>query len=58
MKEKIKNDLPILVGILIAMVIIDVISNKSFDFMQMLLRIVATIVVYFIFRFIEFKKKK
>ena len=58
MKDKIKNDLPMLVGILIAMVIVDVISNDSFDLKGNLLKIMTTIVVYLIFRFIEFKRKR
>lgn len=58
MKERLKNDLPMLIGFLVAMCIIDVISNNSFDLMQMLLRIIVTIVVYLVFRFIEFKVKK
>ena len=57
MKEKIKNDLPMLVGILIAMVIVDVILNDSFDLKGNILKIITTIVVYLIFRFIEFRKK-
>ena len=58
MKDKIKHDLPMLVGILIAMVIVDVISNDSFDLKGNLLKIMTTIVVYLIFRFIEFKRKR
>lgn len=58
MKEKIKNDLPILVGILIAMIIIDVIVNHSFVLKGNLLKIITTIVVYLIFRFMEWKKKR
>lgn len=57
MKEKIKNDLPMLVGILIAMVIVDAISNDSFDVMPILLKIITTIAVYLFFRFLEFRKK-
>ena len=58
MKERLKNDFPMLIGILVAMCVFDVISNDSFDLMQMLLRIIVTIVVYLVFRFIEFKVKK
>ncbi len=58
MKERIIKDLPMLIGFIIAMAIVDVISNDSFDVMQMLLRTIVTIAVYLIFRFIEFKKKK
>ena len=57
MKEKIKNDLPMLVGIIIAMVIVNVILNDSFDLKGNLLKIIITIVVYLFFRFIEFKRK-
>lgn len=57
MRDKIKNDLPMLVGILIAMVIVDVILNDFFDLKGNLLKIITTIVVYLIFRFIEFKRK-
>lgn len=58
MKEKIKNDLPMLIGILVAMVIVDIILNDSFDLKENLLKIIVTIVVYLIFRFIEFKRKR
>lgn len=58
MKEKIKNDLPMLVGILSAMVIVDVILSDSFDLKRNLLKIIAAIVVYLIFRFIELKRKR
>ena len=58
MKERIIKDLPMLIGFIIAMAIVDVISNDSFDVMKMLLRTIVTIAVYLIFQFIEFKKKK
>ncbi|MBR4026263.1 MAG: hypothetical protein IKJ01_01725 [Lachnospiraceae bacterium] len=58
MKEKLKNELPMLVGILIAMYIIDVISNDSFELIQTILRIIVTLAVYITFRFIHFKVKK
>ncbi len=58
MKERLKNDFPMWIGFLVAMCVIDVISNESFDLKQMLLRIIVTIVVYFVFRFVEFKIKK
>lgn len=57
MVERVKKDLPMVVGIIIALVIVDVILNKSFDLFQALLRAVVGIVVYLFFRFIEFRKK-
>lgn len=58
MKERLKKDLPMLIGFLVAMCLIDVISNDSINLMQILLRIIVTIVVYLVFRFIEFNSKK
>ena len=58
MKEKLKNDFSMLVGMVVAMCVIDVISNDSFDFMQMILRSIVTVGVYLFFRFIELKVKK
>lgn len=58
MKEKFKNDCPMLVGFIVAMCIIDLFSNDFFDLLNMLLRIIVTVVVYVLFRFIECKKKR
>lgn len=58
MKERIKNDLPMLIGIIIAMLVVDVISNKSIDLVQALIKIAVGIVLYLFFRFIEFRKRK
>ncbi len=58
MKKRFKKDLPMLIGFFVAMCISDVILKYSFDFMKMLLRIIVTIVVYFVFRFIESKVNK
>lgn len=58
MKERIKNDLPMLIGIIIAMLVVDGISKKSIDWVQTLIKIIVGIVLYLCFRFIEFRKKK
>ena len=58
MKEKIKNNLPMLIGMLVAMVIVDILLNNSFDLMDSLIKVITTIVVYFTFCFIEMKMKR
>lgn len=58
MKERIKNDFPMLVGILIAIVIIDTMVDDFFDIRQMFLKFITIIVMYLFFRFIEFRKKR
>lgn len=58
MKEKIKNNLPMLIGMLVAMVIVDILLNNSFDLMDSLIKVITTIVVYFTFCFIEMKLKR
>lgn len=57
MKARIKNDLPVLVGIFIAMIMIDALSDNSFGGKSMFLKIVMTIALYLFFRFLEFRKK-
>ena len=58
MKEKIKNNLPMLIGMLVAMVIVDILLNNSFDVKDSLIKVITTIVVYFTFCFIEMKLKR
>lgn len=58
MKEKIKNNLPMLIGMLVAMVIVDILLNNAFDLMDSLIKVITTIVVYFTFCFIEMKLKR
>ena len=58
MKEKIKNNLPMLIGMLVAMVIVDILLNNSFDVKDSLIKVITTIVVYFTFCFIEMKMKR
>lgn len=57
MKERIKNDLPMLVGIFIAMIIIDALSDNSFGGKSIFLKIIMTIALYLFFRFLELRKK-
>ena len=58
MKEKIKNNLPMLIGMLVAMVIVDILLNNSFDLTDSLIKVITTIVVYFTICFIEMKLKR
>ena len=58
MKERIKNDLPILIGIFIAMIIVDALSDDTWNVKSMFLKIIITIALYLFFRFLEFRKKR
>ena len=57
MKERIKNDLPMLIGIFVAMIIVDALSDNVLSVKSIFLKIVTTIVLYLFFRFFEFRKK-
>lgn len=57
MKVRIKNDLPVLDGIFVAMIMIDALSDNSFGVKSMFLKIVMTIALYLFFCFLEFRKK-